>query len=61
MASALRTYKRTKDVCSEPSLMASDSRSLNDLPNEVLLQIVSHFGPENLCSTLLKCVNTGMF
>jgi len=29
--------------------MASDPTSLNDLPDEILLKILSHFGPEVLC------------
>jgi hypothetical protein len=54
MASALRSYERGKDVCSKPSAMASESRSLNDLPNEILLKILSHFGPEDLCLGIAK-------
>jgi len=46
MASALRSFKRRKDVGSEPSLIASQPRSLNDLPEEILLKILSYFGPE---------------
>ena len=33
---------------SEPSVMASELSSLNDLPDELLLKILSHFGPESL-------------
>ena len=54
MASELRSYKGRKDVCLEPSLMASEPRSLNDLPHEILLQILSHFGPEDLCLNIAK-------
>jgi hypothetical protein len=48
MASALLSYWRRKDVFSEPSVMASELRSLNELPDEILLKILSHFGPEDL-------------
>ena len=36
-------------MSSEPSLMASEPMSVNDLPNEILLKIFSHFRPEELC------------
>jgi len=35
-------------VWSEPSIIASELRSINDLSHEALLQILSHFGPEDL-------------
>jgi hypothetical protein len=41
-------------MCSEPSLIASQPRSLNDLPEEMLLQILSHFGPEDVYLTIAK-------
>ena len=53
-ASALLPYLMRKDVCSEPSLMASEPTALNDLPEEILLKILSHFGPEDLCLVLAK-------
>jgi len=34
--------------------MASELRSLNDLSNEILLRILSHFGPEDLCLIISK-------
>ena len=39
---------------SEPSVMASELRSLNDLPDEILLKILSHFGTEDLCLIIAK-------
>jgi hypothetical protein len=36
-------------MCSKPSVIACDLRSLNDLPDEILLHILSHLGPEDLC------------
>ena len=39
---------------SEPSVMASELRSLNDLSDEILLKILSHFGPEDLCLIIAK-------
>jgi hypothetical protein len=41
-------------VCSEPSVKASELRSLNDLTNEILLKILSHFGPDGLCLIISK-------
>jgi len=41
-------------VCSETSVTASEPRSLNDLPDEILLNILSHFGPEDLCLNIAK-------
>jgi hypothetical protein len=54
MASALLPYRRRKYVCSEPSVIASEPRSLNDLPDEILLNILSHFGPQDLCLNIAK-------
>ena len=54
MASASRSYKMRKDVCSETSVIACEPRSLNDLPDEILLKILSHFGPEDLCLIIAK-------
>jgi len=34
--------------------MANAQRSLNDLPNEILLKILSYFGPEDLCCIIAK-------
>jgi len=34
--------------------MASEQTSLNDLPDEILLNILSHFGPEDLCFIIAK-------
>jgi hypothetical protein len=54
MASALPSYWRRKNVFSEPSVMASEVRSLNDFPDEILLKICSHVGLENLCLIIAK-------
>jgi hypothetical protein len=54
MASALHSYKRRTDVCSETSVITSEPRSLNDLPEEILLKILSHIGPEDLCLIVPK-------
>jgi hypothetical protein len=54
MATVSLTYERRKDVCSETSVTACEPRSLNDLPEEVLLKIFSHFGPEDLCLIIAK-------
>jgi hypothetical protein len=54
MASASLSYKRRKDACSETSVIACEPRTLNDLPEEILLKILSYFGPENLCLIIAK-------
>ena len=54
MASASRSYEMKKDVCSKTSVIACEPRLLNDLPEEILLKILSHFGPEDLCLIIAK-------
>jgi hypothetical protein len=49
MASGLLSKRRREDVSSEPSVMAVEPRSINDLPDEILLKILSYFKPEDLC------------
>jgi hypothetical protein len=49
MASALLSKWSIQDVSSEPFAIAGEPRSINDLPDEILLKILSHFGPEDLC------------
>ena len=41
-------------MCSEPSVIACEPGSLNNLPDEILLKILSHFGPEDLCLIIAK-------
>ena len=41
-------------MCSEPSVTDCELRSLNDLPDEIVLTILSHFGPEDLCLIIAK-------
>ena len=41
--------------------MASEPMSLTDLPVEIQLKILSHFGPEDLCLNIAKYVKNGMF
>jgi len=47
IASTLLSFCRRKEECSEPT-------SLNDLPDEILLKILSYFGPEDLCFIIAK-------
>jgi len=54
MESALIPYWRRNEVCSEPSAMASIPKSINDLPDVILLKIVSCFGPQDLCFYIAK-------
>jgi hypothetical protein len=48
------TYNRRMDVCSETPVITREPMSLNDLPDEILLHILSHFGPEDLCLIIAK-------
>ena len=41
-------------MCSEQSVMASGATSINDLPDEILIKIYSHFGLEDLCLIIAK-------
>jgi len=41
-------------ISSVPSVIASELRSLNDLLQKILLQILSHVGPEDLCLNITK-------
>jgi len=41
-------------VCSDPSVITSQLRSINDLPDEILLKILSYFEPEDLCRVIVK-------
>ena len=42
------------DLYCEPSAMTSILTSINDIPDEILLQILSYFGPEDLCLIIAK-------
>jgi hypothetical protein len=53
-ASASPSYRRRKNMSSEPSIINSEPRSINDLPDEMLLKILSYFGPEDLCLKIAK-------
>jgi hypothetical protein len=48
MASALLPKRRRGEISCEPCTFVSEPRSINDLPDEILLKILSHFGPEEL-------------
>jgi hypothetical protein len=54
MASELHPHWMRNDVCSETSAMASKPTSINDLPDKMLQNILSHFVPEELCLTIAK-------
>jgi len=41
-------------MCSKPTVMASETMSLKDLPDEILLKILSHFGAEELSFIIAK-------
>jgi hypothetical protein len=48
MASGFMSNWSCDDLCAEPSVMTGELRSINDLPDDILLKILSHFGPEDL-------------
>ena len=54
MASTSLSYKRRKEVCFKTSVIACEPRSLNDLPDEILLKILSYLGPEDICLIIAK-------
>jgi len=41
-------------VCSETPIMASKPTSIDDLPDEILLKVLSYVGPEDLCLNFAK-------
>jgi hypothetical protein len=41
-------------VSSEPYVIASEMRSINDLPGEIMLKMFSYVGPEELCLIIPK-------
>jgi len=41
-------------MCSGPSAMANKPTSINDLPDDILLEILSYFGLEVLCFNISK-------
>jgi hypothetical protein len=46
--------KRKKEVYCEPSVLESTPRSINDLPNEILIHILSYLGPDELIHNIAK-------
>jgi len=54
IASALFPYWRRKDVCCKRSVMAGIQMSINDLPDEMLLEVLSYVGPEDLGLSITK-------
>ena len=51
---SLFSFWRRQDVCSKPAVITCKPRSLNDLPDEILLKILSYFRPEELCFIIAK-------
>ena len=41
-------------MCSETPIMASKPTSIDDLPDEILLKVLSYVGPEDLCLNFAK-------
>ena len=42
------------NVFSKPSVIVSEIMSINDFPDEILLRILKHFGPEDLLFIIAK-------
>jgi hypothetical protein len=53
MASLVSNW-RSEDVSSEPTALTGKPMSINDIPNEIMLKILSYVGPEDLCRTVAK-------
>jgi hypothetical protein len=49
MESAMLSKRRRVGVISEPPVTAGEPVSINDFPDEVMLKILSYFGPAELC------------
>jgi hypothetical protein len=54
VASVLLPHYRRQDVFSKPFIMASNPMSINDLPDEILLKILSYVGPEDVYCNIAK-------
>jgi hypothetical protein len=54
MESALLSKMKREKTKPKQSVMAGEPRSINDLPDEILLKILSHFGPDDLCFIIAK-------
>jgi len=51
---SLFSFWRGDDVCSEPLAIACEPRSINVLPDEIILEILSYIEPEDLCLIIAK-------
>jgi hypothetical protein len=54
LLSVLERKRPTSGAVPESSVVTSEFKSLNDFPDEILLKILSHFGPEDLCLVIAK-------
>ncbi|PNF15552.1 hypothetical protein B7P43_G16476 [Cryptotermes secundus] len=54
LLSLLEEKRVTSDTISKPSLVTSKFKSINDFPDELLLKILSHFRPEELCLVIAQ-------
>ena len=54
MASALVPCKKRRGVCPKANIMASETVSLNFFPDELILEIMSHFEAEELSLTIAQ-------
>ena len=54
MAAALHSHEGSKDMSSETSVFSSQPRSINELPVEIQLNVLSNFEAEDLCFVIAK-------
>jgi hypothetical protein len=54
LLSLLEGKRATSAPVSKPSLVTNEFKSINDFPDEILLKILSYFGPEDLCLVIAK-------
>ena len=54
IASVLLPYWMREEVFSEPSVMAGKPMSINDLPDEILVKILSYCEPEDVYFSIAK-------
>jgi hypothetical protein len=55
MAVASSSIWLREDVPSKLTVKAGEPRSINDIPDEIMLKILSYFGPEDLCIIAKVC------
>jgi hypothetical protein len=54
VASVLLPYLRRQDVCSKPYTTAGNPTSINNIPDKILMKILSFVGPEDVYFNIAK-------